>query len=95
MRVEQMIFCIDTPLHKTASYGTQTYPYLPNNCPTNSPPTSAEGVMFMNFADYTDDAFMYMFTEDQKIRMQTAMTNSPYRNQLELMVLFSNCHHSS
>ncbi len=75
-------FCIDTPPAQTASYGTQTYPYLPNNCPTNSPPTSAEGVMFMNFADYTDDAFMYMFTEDQKIRMQTAMTNSPYRNQL-------------
>jgi gliding motility-associated-like protein len=75
-------FCIDTPPAQTASYGTQTYPYLPNNCPTNLPPTSSEGVMFMNFADYTDDAFMYMFTEDQKIRMQTAMTNSPYRNQL-------------
>jgi len=75
-------FCIDTPPAQTASYGTQTYPYLPNNCPTNLPPTGPEGVMFMNFADYTDDAFMYMFTEDQKTRMQTAMTNSPYRNQL-------------
>jgi gliding motility-associated-like protein len=75
-------FCNDTPPEQSASYGVPTYPYLPNACPTYTPPTGPEGVMFMNFADYTDDAAMYMFTEDQKIRMQTAMTNSPYRNQL-------------
>lgn len=75
-------FCNDTPPEQAGTSGAPTYPYLPNNCPTNLPPTGPEGVMFMNFADYTDDAFMYMFTEDQKIRMQTAMTNSPYRNQL-------------
>lgn len=75
-------YCNDTPAEQTSTFGIQTYPYLPNNCPTNSPPTGPEGVMFMNFADYTDDAGMYMFTDEQKIRMQTAMTNSPYRNQL-------------
>jgi gliding motility-associated-like protein len=75
-------YCNDTPAAVGATYGTQTYPYLPNNCPSNSPPTGAEGVMFMNFADYTDDAAMYMFTEEQKTRMQTAMVNSPYRNLL-------------
>ena len=75
-------YCNDTPPAQGATYGIQTYPYLPNNCTGNNPPTSAEGVMFMNFADFTDDAGMYMFTDEQKIRMQTAMTNSPYRNQL-------------
>lgn len=75
-------FCYDTPAQQGATYGTQNYPYLPNNCTSNVPPTGPEGLMFMNFSDYTDDDKMYMFTEDQKIRMQTAMTNSPYRNQL-------------
>lgn len=75
-------YCNDTPAQQGASYGSQTYPYLPNNCPTNSPPTGAEGVMFMNFADYTDDVAMYMFTDEQKARMQTAMLNSPYRKFL-------------
>ena len=75
-------YCIDTPGQQAATYNTQTYPYLPNNCAVTIPPTGPNGVMFMNFCDYTDDAAMYMFTEDQKIRMQTAMTNSPYRNLL-------------
>lgn len=34
----------------------------------------------MNFMDYTDNT--YMFTTDQANRMQTAMTNSPYRKDL-------------
>lgn len=75
-------YCNDTPAASGPTYGTQTYPYQPNSCPTTSPPTGAEGVMFMNFADYTDDAAMFMFTDEQKIRMQTAMVNSPYRNLL-------------
>lgn len=75
-------FCNDTPSEQSGTTGAPTYPYLPNICTSTVPPTGPEGVMFMNFADYTDDAAMYMFTEDQKIRMQTAMTNSPYRNQL-------------
>jgi gliding motility-associated-like protein len=75
-------FCNDTPPEQSGTTGSPTYPYLPNACPSYTPPTGPEGVMFMNFADYTADAAMYMFTEDQKIRMQTAMTNSPYRNQL-------------
>lgn len=30
------------------------------------PPTGPNGVMFMNFADYTDDVAMYMFTDEQE-----------------------------
>ncbi|MBP8034252.1 MAG: gliding motility-associated C-terminal domain-containing protein [Bacteroidia bacterium] len=75
-------FCNDTPPAQGATYNTQTYPYLPNNCPTNLPATGPNGVMFMNFADYTDDVAMYMFTDEQKTRMQTTMLNSPYRKLL-------------
>lgn len=75
-------YCNDTPGQQTSNYNLQTYPYLPNNCTSTIPPTGPEGIMFMNFADYTPDAGMYMFTDEQKIRMQTAMVNSPYRNQL-------------
>jgi hypothetical protein len=38
--------------------------------------------MFMNFMDYPWDPYKYMFTTDQATRMQTAMLNSPFRNQL-------------
>jgi hypothetical protein len=38
--------------------------------------------MFMNFMDYTDDVAMYMFTNDQTTRIQTCMTNAPYRKLL-------------
>lgn len=75
-------YCNDTPPQQGATYGNATYPYLPNNCAASSPPTSVEGIMFMNFADYTNDVGMYMFTDEQKARMQTAMLNSPYRKLL-------------
>jgi len=36
----------------------------------------------MNFMDYTRGPSKYMFTTDQRTRAQTAMLNSPFRNQL-------------
>ncbi len=36
----------------------------------------------MNYMDYVDDACMYMFTANQKTRIQTAMTNGTYRKDL-------------
>ena len=38
--------------------------------------------MFMNFMDYVDDGFCYMFTNDQNLRIQTAMANGTFRSQL-------------
>jgi hypothetical protein len=75
-------FCNDTPWHKapTASSGPcKTFPYLVNEC---GPGQSPNGRMFMNFMDYSDDDCMYMFTPDQTARMQTAMSQCPFRNQL-------------
>jgi hypothetical protein len=78
-------YCNDTPpgsstLMTPATCST-TYPFLPGTCssfPTNSP----DGQMYMNFMDVSDDCAMYMFTQDQANRMNTARINSPYRKLL-------------
>lgn len=73
-------YCDDTPPAAAQNVGAPTYPLNVGSCssPTNAP----EGEMFMNFMDYPWDPYKYMFTTDQATRMQTAMLNSPYRNQL-------------
>lgn len=71
-------FCDDTPPGSASNFGTPNYPYKVASCSSNSP----DGEMFMNFMDYTNDDAKYMYTEDQATRIQTAMSNSPYRNQL-------------
>lgn len=53
----------DTPLQADKNFGCPTFP-LRDACTT-----SGNGVMFMNYMDYTDDACMYMFTNGQKSRM--------------------------
>jgi hypothetical protein len=68
----------DTPWSKQAHYGCLTST-PPNLCGINQSPN---GEMTMNFMDRTDDACMYMFTNDQNVRMQIAMSQCPNRNQL-------------
>ncbi|MFM2386234.1 MAG: hypothetical protein RL660_991, partial [Bacteroidota bacterium] len=53
----------DTPNQGDENYGCPTFP-------TSSCSNGANGDMFMNYMDYTDDACMYMFTAGQKARMQ-------------------------
>lgn len=56
-------FVNDTPLHTGANY----------NCPTANTRSTCTGtpvMMTMNYMDYTADACMYMFSADQKLRMQ-------------------------
>jgi len=77
-------YCNDTPSQKGGysggaygqNFGAPSYPLHANIC------SSAFGDMFMNFMDYTDDAYNYMFTPDQNERMQTALLNGYFRNQL-------------
>lgn len=79
-------YCNDTPPQKGGNqtgqygqnFGSPSYPLHPFVC------GSADGDMFMNFMDYTEDAFKYMFTPDQVIRMQTAMAEGFYRNNLNV-----------
>ena len=73
-------YCGDTPPAFTSNTGFPVYPLNPGSC--SSPSNSPNGEMFMNFMDYSADPAKYMFTYDQAIRMQTAMLNSPFRNQL-------------
>jgi hypothetical protein len=71
----------DTPPQADATYcnfGTcPTYPKY-DNCSTSP----GNGIMFMNYMDYTDDASMYMFTQGQSalMRAQFALpTGMSYR----------------
>ena len=81
-------YCADTPPQKGGNLGGQygqnfgnpNYPLHANACPPNDP----NGDMFMNFMDYVDDGAMYMFTPNQKTRMQAALASpiSVYRYSL-------------
>lgn len=80
-------YCLDTPPASSSNSGSPSYPYAANSCNSpsgtnNTTPNGANGEMFMNFMDYTNDAAMYMFTEDQRTRAQTVMANGTYRKFL-------------
>ena len=70
-------YCGDTPTSTAANYG----------CPTNKN-TCNEGNpnlpdMVENYMDYTDDACMNLFTQNQKDRILTVMNASPRRLLLQ------------
>jgi hypothetical protein len=56
----------DTPPQKTFNQGCPGFPKLNNSCGNGD----ANGEMFMNFMDFTDDACMVMFTKGQVSRMR-------------------------
>ncbi|WP_317897896.1 T9SS type A sorting domain-containing protein [Aurantibacillus circumpalustris] len=68
-------FCDDTPTQQVENSTCPTYPHV--TC-SNGP----KGDLFMNFMDYCYDDCLYMFTNDQRTRIQTAMSSSPLRMQL-------------
>ncbi len=59
----------DTPPQETDNNGCPTFPHNANN----SCGSDADGEMYMNYMDYSDDACMNMFTFDQGTRMQSAL----------------------
>lgn len=67
-------YCNDTPVSGEANYDC---PASKDTCPNNP------GVdMIENYMDYTKDACMNIFTNDQKTRMLTVLANSPRRKEL-------------
>lgn len=68
-------YCNDTPTQQQENTTCPTYPHV--TC-SNGP----NGDMFMNFMDYCFDPCLYMFTTDQRTRMQAAMVSSPLRKNL-------------
>ncbi|WP_339886904.1 zinc metalloprotease [uncultured Flavobacterium sp.] len=63
----------DTPSHNTANYGCPSFPHY-STC------SGTPIEMTMNYMDYTDDACMYMFSNDQKSRMLTIFASGGARN---------------
>ena len=66
----------DTPKQETENYSCPAFPLHPNACSTNN----ANGDMFMNYMDYTNDACMNLFTTGQRNRMLAAINN--YRSNM-------------
>ena len=65
------------------NYGVPTYPWQPNTCTRpdgigGASVTNVNGDMFMNYMDYTDDAAMNMFTQQQCVRMLAVVSNAPW-----------------
>ena len=72
-------YCNDTPWAKLPNTGCPPVPSHIDRCGVGQ---SSFGEMTMNFMDATEDACKYMFTHDQNIRIQTAMSQCAYRNTL-------------
>ena len=66
----------DTPTQEEENYSCPSFPHNANSCGTSN----ADGDMFMNYMDYTNDACMNLFTAGQKTRMTAAINQ--YRNNL-------------
>lgn len=64
-------YCTDTPLANSYHFG----------CPSNSSSCGSEN-MVQNYMDYTDDACMNVFTQQQKQRMRTVLSNATRRQAL-------------
>lgn len=70
-------YCDDTPPANKSNAGVPIHPHNLGTCAGNT-----TGEMFMNFMDYSYDIAMSMFTNDQKLRMLTAMRLGTYRKVL-------------
>ena len=73
----------DTPKHEQDNYGCPSFPKS-SSCSG----TGANGEMFMNYMDYTNDACMNIFTNGQKDRMRSAI--NLYRSNM----VTNNCYGS-
>jgi GEVED domain/Pregnancy-associated plasma protein-A/Secretion system C-terminal sorting domain/Fibronectin type III domain len=65
----------DTPTSQTSNFGCPAFPHT--TCSNG-----ANGDMFMNYMDYTDDACMYMFSTGQSTRMAALFATGGSRASL-------------
>lgn len=73
-------YCDDTPLQYSLTDGCPSYPKLASECDPDN--TNPYGINYTNFMDYSNDNCQFMFTNDQKARMITALQNCPFRVSL-------------
>lgn len=66
-------YCADTPVHHKENYG----------CPTVVNCDATGNEMVENYMDYTDDACMNIFTQNQKDRITTIINNASRRSSLK------------
>jgi len=67
-------FCADTPVHHKENFG----------CPTTILDCNSVGFeMVQNYMDYTDDACMNIFTQNQKDRVRVIIDNAARRSSLK------------
>ena len=66
-------YCIDTPYQSTSYSG---------ECPSQTVISCGTSDMYSNYMNYTDDACMNIFTQNQKERMHAVLNHSPRRNTL-------------
>ena len=64
----------DTPQQQSFNFNCPSFPHV-SSCSPN-----ANGDMFMNFMDFTDDACMNMFTRGQKAKMRSLFASGGLRN---------------
>jgi len=64
----------DTPRQKSYNFGAPAFPHVTECSQT------ANGDMFMNYMDFSDDAVMNMFTIGQKKRMRALFATGNFRN---------------
>lgn len=64
----------DTPRQKSYNYGCPSFPHVTTCSP------DANGDMFMNYMDFSDDACMNMFTVGQSKRMRALFAKGNLRN---------------
>lgn len=57
----------DTPNQSGETYGCHTFPY------TDACTTTGNGIMYMNYMDYSDDDCLNMFTSNQATRMYVSL----------------------
>ena len=66
-------YCLDTPNQSTSYSG---------KCPSETAISCGTSDMYSNYMNYTDDACMNIFTQNQKERMHVVLNHSPRRNTL-------------